>query len=112
MKKNLNTLLVIMFTVLFALISVQPALSGSSTTDKAKTTTEKAAQAVKAAKVNINTADEGTLANLNGIGPALAKRIVNYRSKSGKFKSIQDLKNVNGIGDKVFEKIASMITVK
>ena len=60
----------------------------------------------------INTADEGTLANLNGIGPKLAERIVDYCSKSGKFKTIQDLKNVNGIGDKVFEKIAPMITVK
>lgn len=112
MKKNSKALLVIMFAVLFAVISAQPALSGSGTTGKTKAATEKATQAVKTAKVNINTADEGTLANLNGIGPALAKRIVDYRSKSGKFKTIQDLKNVNGIGDKVYEKIAPMITVK
>lgn len=112
MKKNLKTLLVIISVVLFALISVQPALSGSSTTDKATAAAEKATQAVKASKININTADEGTLANLNGVGPALAQRIVDYRSKSGKFRTIEDLKNVNGIGDKVFEKIAPMITVK
>ena len=112
MKKNLKAVWVVTFAVLFAFVSVQPALSGSSTSDKTKAATDKAVKAVKAQKVNINSADEGTLANLNGVGPVLAKRIVDFRSKSGKFKTIQDLKNVNGIGDKIFAQIAPMITVK
>ena len=48
--------------------------------------------------VNINTAGEIELARLKGIGPALAKRIIEYREAHGRFKCVDDLQRVNGIG--------------
>lgn len=63
-------------------------------------------------KVNINTADENTLSeNLTGIGPAIAERIISYRNHYGGFQTIDELKNVKGIGEKIFEKIKDNITV-
>ena len=62
-------------------------------------------------KVNINTADNKQLITLPGIGEALAKRIVDYRTKNGSFTSIDDLKNVSGIGEKKFEELADKICV-
>lgn len=63
-------------------------------------------------KVNINTADEATLDTLPGIGPSKAKRIIEYREQNGPFKSIEELKNVSGIGEKTFEQLKDLITVK
>ena len=63
-------------------------------------------------KVNINTADENTLSeNLTGIGPAIAERIISYRNHYGGFQTIDELKNVKGIGEKIFKKIKDDITV-
>ena len=64
-------------------------------------------------KANINTADADTLAKVKGIGKAKAKEIVDYRTKNGEFKSIDDLKNVKGKGmnDKWLEKIKDKVTV-
>ena len=63
-------------------------------------------------KVNINKADEAALTSLPGIGPAKANAIVSYRDESGNFQSIEDLKNVSGIGDKSFEQLKDLIDVK
>lgn len=65
----------------------------------------------KEKKININTATKEELETIPGIGPALAERIIEYRNKNGKFKSIEDLKNVSGIGDKKFENIKEKIRV-
>ena len=54
-------------------------------------------------KVNINTASAQQLALLPRVGPAVAERIVEHRSKNGQFKSIEDLALVRGIGDKTLE---------
>lgn len=62
-------------------------------------------------KVNINTADITGLQTLNGVGPATAQKIVDYRETSGRFKTIDDLKNVSGIGDKTFEKLKDYICI-
>lgn len=62
--------------------------------------------------VNINTASETELEELPGIGASIAGRIIEYRNKNGKFKSIEDIKNVTGIGDSKFEKIKESIRVK
>ena len=61
--------------------------------------------------VNINTATIEDLMKLNGVGKAKAKSIIDYRNKNGSFKSIEDIKNVPGIGDSLFEKIKEYITV-
>ena len=63
------------------------------------------------AAVNINTATPEELASLQGIGPAKAKAIVDYRKAKGDFKTIDDIKNVKGIGDKMFEKLKPQLTV-
>lgn len=63
-------------------------------------------------KVNINTATAEELdEKLNGIGPTTAKKIIDYRTKIGKFSDIEEIKNVSGIGEKTFEKFKDMICV-
>ena len=61
--------------------------------------------------ININTAGTAELDKLPGIGPALAERIIQYRTESGPFLQPEDLMNVSGIGPKTFEKMSSMVTV-
>jgi competence protein ComEA len=63
------------------------------------------------AAVNINTATESELDSLPGVGPTKAKAIVDYRKANGNFKSIEDIKNVKGIGDKTFEDLKGQIAV-
>lgn len=60
--------------------------------------------------ININTATIEELMKLDGIGEGIAKRIIDYR-ENNLFKSIEEIKNVSGIGDKVYEKIKNRITV-
>ena len=62
-------------------------------------------------KVNINHATVEELEKLTGIGQATANKIINYREEYGDFKSIEELKNVNGIGDKKYEQIKDEITL-
>ncbi len=66
----------------------------------------------KSQKINVNTADAETLATLPGIGPSKAHSILSYREEKGRFQTIDDVRNINGIGDKTFEKIKDYITVK
>ena len=65
----------------------------------------------KAGLVNINTADEKALDALPGIGPAMAKRIIEYRETEGQFQTIEDLKKVKGIGDAKFNKMKDKLCV-
>ncbi|CAN5880271.1 N/A [soil metagenome] len=69
------------------------------------------AAAAPAAPVNLNTATQAQLETLPGIGAASAKRIIEYRDKNGKFKKVEELMNVKGIGEKSFLKLKPMITV-
>lgn len=63
-------------------------------------------------KININTATESELAaNIPGVGESIAKRIVEYRNYNGDFASIDEIKNVSGIGDKKFEAMKDSICV-
>ncbi len=55
--------------------------------------------------VRINSATVEQLDTLSGIGPSIAKKIIDYRTKNGGFKNIEELKLVSGIGDKLFEEI-------
>lgn len=62
-------------------------------------------------KVNINTASISELMTLNGIGESRAKDIISYREKNGPFKTIEDIKNVSGIGESTYANIKENITV-
>lgn len=61
--------------------------------------------------VNINTASLTELQNLSGIGKSKAEAIIKYREQNGNFKNIEELLNVDGIGEKIYEEIKSNITV-
>ena len=61
--------------------------------------------------VNINTATQTELESLPGIGPSLALKIINYRKENGKFSSIDEIKNVSGIGDSKFEEMKKYINI-
>jgi competence protein ComEA len=62
-------------------------------------------------KININTATAAELDKLPGIGPARANDIINYRQAHNGFKTIEELKNIKGIGDKSFESLKDLVTV-
>lgn len=61
--------------------------------------------------ININSASLIDLQKINGIGEVKAQGIIDYREKNGRFKSIEDIKNVEGIGAKTFEKIKDKISI-
>ena len=61
--------------------------------------------------ININTAAESELDSLPGIGPSRAKDIIKYRETNGGFKSIEEIKNIKGIGASSFEKLKDLITI-
>lgn len=65
-----------------------------------------------AAPVNINEADQVTLASLDGVGEARAAAIIEYREANGPFASVEDLGQVSGIGEKTLEKNADRLTVE
>ena len=65
----------------------------------------------KDSRININKASVEELVELPRVGQAMAKRIVIFRDKNGPFKKVEDLKLVQGIGDKVFDQIRASIRV-
>lgn len=67
--------------------------------------------AIPSGKINLNTATANQLDTLPGIGPAYASRIIEYRNSNGGFKTIEEIKNVKGIGEKTFEKIKELISI-
>ena len=68
-------------------------------------------KSIRAGKVNLNTATAADLQKLNGIGERKAEQIIAYREQKGGFKSIDELKEVSGIGDKTFDALKDQITV-
>lgn len=78
-----------------------------TTNTNASTATSQA----KAGLVNLNTATEADFQTISGIGQKRAQDIIAYREANGKFKSVDDLKNVTGIGAKTLEKLKEYVTV-
>ena len=78
-------------------------------TTKAKTVDQAAAK--PAVQVNLNTATVADLQDLPGVGAKVAARIIEYRQKQGPFKRIEELMNVQGIGEKSFLKLRPQLTV-
>jgi competence protein ComEA len=69
------------------------------------------AGAVTPGLVNLNTATLAQLDTLPGVGPVLAQRIIDYRSRHGGFRSVADLRQVDGIGEDTFTKLKDLVTV-
>jgi competence protein ComEA len=63
------------------------------------------------APLDLNTATSADLQKLPGIGPALADRIIEYRQKNGSFKKVEELMNVQGIGEKSFLRLKPLVSV-
>ena len=61
--------------------------------------------------ININSADEEDLKKIPGVGPSIAKRIIEYREQNGGFSSISEIMNVNGIGKSKFKAMKDNIYV-
>ncbi len=112
--KKIHVLRFLVAAVLFA-FSVVPCMAQQA--DKTVTTEQaaKPAKAVKAqkatvtGKININTATVDQLNMLPGVGPAKTKALVDYRTKNGNFKSIEDLMKVPGIKQKKVDKLKEYI---
>ncbi|MEV6694284.1 ComEA family DNA-binding protein [Micromonospora sp. NPDC051196] len=62
-------------------------------------------------RVNLNTASQSQLETLPGVGPVLARRIIEHRDEHGGFRSVSDLRQVNGIGDARYEELKDLVTV-
>ncbi|HHW28336.1 MAG TPA: ComEA family DNA-binding protein [Syntrophomonadaceae bacterium] len=62
-------------------------------------------------KININTATAAELDTLPGIGPAIAQRIIDYRTEHGPFRTIADLQKVSGIGERRYEQLKDLVTI-
>lgn len=73
--------------------------------------TEQAGGGESGGLLNINTATAAELEELPGVGPMLAKRIVEYRKKDGPFSSIEDLNGIEGIGPKRIETLRGLVTI-
>ena len=98
----------IMLLACFPLLS-PPVLLADKAAPKQTTTAEVAKEA---GKLNINTATLAELTSLKGIGDKKAQAIVDYREKQGKFTSVDQLADVNGIGPATLEANRDMIIVK
>ncbi len=74
-------------------------------------TAKASSKATSTEKVNLNTATIDQLQTLPGVGPAVAKRILEHRTKVGKFNKIEEILNVKGIGEKRFQRMKDRLTV-
>ena len=85
---------------------------GVSSKEDINSTQGNSSTSTSSKKVNINTATQEELDTLPGIGPSIASKIIDYREQNGKFNSIEEIKEVSGIGDAKYEKIKDSITIK
>ena len=88
-------------------VAACPAFAAPLTTQDAG----ESAQQVASQTININAADAETLAQLPGIGKGKANAIVQFREQNGAFLSVEDIKEVKGIGDKLYAKLEGLVSV-
>ena len=100
-----RTLVVTACVALFVLMAAAPAAA-----DQTAAQPKQAAQPA-GSLVNLNSATQAELEKLPGVGPAMAKQIIEYRQKNGGFKKVEELMNVKGIGEKFFLKLKTLVTI-
>ncbi len=112
--KVMNLIVALLFTMSLGFtVNPMDSYAKSEKKETATTTTKKVDKAksvskpstLKAKSIGINSADKATLTKLPGVGPKTADAILKYRKTNGKFKSIDDLMSVKGIGEKTLKKI-------
>lgn len=86
-------------------------VSGSEVTQDAGIRAGRSTDTRKSQLVNLNTATAEELEELPGVGPTIAERIVEYRDREGTFSSLEELKNVDGIGEQKIEDIQDLVTI-
>lgn len=112
--ERLVLILTALFTVIALAVSLRPAgelvlQPGTRAETTLRSLPE--AETVSPALVDLNTADQAALETLPGIGPVLAERIIDYRAEHGPFQDAAQLMLVDGIGDKLFSRLAALVTV-
>lgn len=85
--------------------------SGVSVNEQSKVVEEENTKNNANGKININKATQTQLETLPGIGPSTSSKILSYRKEVGKFKSIDEIKEVSGIGEAKFNKIKDLIEI-
>lgn len=86
-------------------------INGNNQSNNNSTNDDKSSSETKDDKVSLNKALKDELMTLDGIGESKALAIIEYREKNGSFEKIEDIMNVNGIGEKAFEKIKDRLTL-
>lgn len=100
-----------MSRTILSLIALAALLAPEAQAQTARTKTVDSAAAKPTVQVNLNTATVADLQELPGVGAKVAARIVEYRQKQGPFKRIEELMNIQGIGEKSFLKLRPQLTV-
>ena len=116
MKKRIHLtkteIALLLLTILFAVSMLLYKVSRVQKGDWQITTEREDRQQQEIVPVNINTATEEELIEVEGIGPALARRIIAYREEHGAFESIEELMEVSGIGEAKLAELEGWITVE
>lgn len=92
-------------------LAVTASPEASSGVNEAAVETTEAAEE-NAGKINLNTANAEMLEELPGIGEVLAQRILDYRAANGSFSTVEELLDIDGIGEKTYEKIKDFVEVR
>ncbi len=93
-------------------VTVKDTLPTEEADDEKVEKEEKPAKNAEREQININSADKKTLETLPGIGPAYARRIIDYRSENGEFKSVDELKKIKGIAQKRLDKLKPFVKLR
>lgn len=105
---TLKKMMLVFVMVSVAMLFTSGAYAAGMGADK---TAAVAKENAKSKLININTADADELQKLPRIGPKMALRIIDYRKENGKFKRIEDIMKVRGIGEKTFQGFEDKITI-
>ena len=114
LKEHIKLVSLVMLVIILGLWQLWPAppVNNDDLTVNSQTTAANSENSVTDTKtINLNTADVTELQNLPGVGPKKAELIIQYRQEKGSFSKIEDLTEVQGIGEKTFAKIKSQLTV-